>query len=166
MLAQQLERHRGPVPVVELRSLIEELTLSLDDVRPYLLLDPDTYSRNAVLRRDGFEILIFCWQSGQKSPIHDHSGSACGVRVISGTATEIVFERIGSDSDLVRPIPGRTSELRTGEVTASFDADIHEVSNNDPDGELLVTLHVYSPPLPVMNIYRVAHERALMDPVA
>ena len=124
--------------------------MGLEDVRDFLLVDPDTYSRNIVERNDDFELMVFCWQSGQKSRIHDHAGSACGVRVLSGVATETVFERVAG-SEFVRPVG--VSLLHADGVTASFDADVHQVSNDDKGGELLVTLHVYSPPLAFMNTY-------------
>ena len=35
---------------------------------------------------------MLCWKNGQRSPIHDHTGSSCGVRVLRGTLTETLFE--------------------------------------------------------------------------
>ena len=34
-----------------------------------------------------------------------------------------------------------------GAVCGSEDADIHQISNLQPDGQELITLHVYTPPL-------------------
>jgi cysteine dioxygenase len=42
-----------------------------------------------------------------------------------------------------------------GECDAREDQAIHQVSNLQPRGVPLVTLHVYSPPLARMNVYSV-----------
>ena len=34
-----------------------------------------------------------CWRNGQRSPIHNHRGSNCGVKVLRGVATETTFAR-------------------------------------------------------------------------
>ena len=149
-LVSNLERCGGVVPPDQLRAVIEANPVGLDDVSDFLCVDASTYSRNRVVRTDRYEVLVFCWCSGQRSTIHDHEGSACGVRVVCGAATEIVFERVPG-GDRVRA--ARTQRLRGGEITASFDADIHQIANDDPAAVLLVTLHVYSPPLDEMNVY-------------
>jgi len=134
-----------------LREVLQSTPLSLDDVRDFLLVDCKTYTRNVVERNADFEVMVFCWLPGQRSRIHDHPHSACGVRIINGVATETVFTRV-EGSELVRR--GESSALHRGEVTASFDADIHRVENIDEQSEMLVTLHVYSPPLALMNTYQ------------
>ena len=44
-------------------------------------------------------------------------------------------------------------EGRAGQVCGSYDTDIHEVSNRQPDGRPLITLHIYTPPLHAMGKY-------------
>ncbi len=152
-LVSNLERCGGVIPPDQLRSVIESNSVGLDDVRDFLCVDASTYSRNRVVRTDRYEVLVFCWCSGQRSTIHDHEGSACGVRVVCGAATEIVFERVPG-GDRVRAV--RTRRAGAGQVTSSFDTDIHQIANDDPAAVLLVTLHVYSPPLDEMNVYEAA----------
>ena len=84
-----------------------------------------------------------------RSPIHDHAGSTCGLRILRGTATETVFER--SPSGLIKPACSK--DYRQGDVSVSADNYIHQVSNLQAQGEDLVTLHVYSPPLLRMATY-------------
>lgn len=152
-LISSLEQREGVVPPDELRRTLEAHPIGLDDVREFLGVDLSAYSRNRVARTDRYEVLVFCWCPGQRSTIHDHEGSACGVRVLCGAASETVFERAAGD-ERVRAV--RTQRLRAGQITASFDADIHQIANDDPAAVLLVTLHVYSPPLDEMNVYEAA----------
>ena len=50
-------------------------------------------------------------------------------------------------------VPTLTRRLEEGSVTASQDDDVHQMSNLQPAGADLVTLHLYSPPLLCMNTY-------------
>jgi cysteine dioxygenase len=96
-----------------------------------------------------YHALVLCWRAGQRSPIHDHRGSSCGVRVIEGVATETGFER--TSEGLIYPT--HTRSLETGAVCGSYDDGIHQVSNLQPAGRNLITLHIYSPPLLRMGMY-------------
>jgi cysteine dioxygenase len=96
-----------------------------------------------------YQALVLCWRNGQRSPIHDHQGSSCAVKVLRGLALETIFQRAANGmiyADYSR-------ELGEGSITASQDADIHQISNLQPDSHDLVTLHIYSPPLLCMNTY-------------
>ena len=36
--------------------------------------------------------MLLCWEKGQKSPIHDHSGSNCWVKVLDGQVEESLYD--------------------------------------------------------------------------
>ncbi|MHC4106609.1 MAG: cysteine dioxygenase [Planctomycetota bacterium] len=148
---EELDRYDGSVPLDELERRLRALDLGLDDVREFARFSPDQYRRNLIHEGPAYQALILCWANGQRSPIHDHRGSSCGVQVIHGTATETLFKR-GANG---RIIPAGTRELPQGAVCGSYDADIHEMSNLQPGGGNLVTLHIYSPPLLVMGTYSI-----------
>ena len=111
----------------------------------------------------GYQALILCWRKGQRSPIHDHTGSSCGVRVLEGTATETSFAQ--TPDGYVYATGSR--ELPPGAVCGSQDADIHQVSNLQPGDADLITLHVYSPPLLHMGMYSLTDTEVVdfFDPV-
>lgn len=140
-LLDRLDAHAGPIPIGELVKWLEAVDLDPDDVAPYVRFCDEEYQRNLLREGPGYQALILCWKPGQASPIHDHRGSACGVRVVQGTATEIVFE-IGDG-----PMQEReTHHLQAGGVCGSYDTDTHIVVNQH-ETDPLVTLHVYTPPL-------------------
>ncbi len=86
----------------------------------------------------------------QRSKIHDHLGTSCGVKVLAGEATETVFERAPN-----KHIYATESNIyEAGSVTASIDDDIHQISNLQADNETLVTIHIYSPPLKQFRLYK------------
>ncbi|MFQ5845915.1 MAG: cysteine dioxygenase family protein [Planctomycetota bacterium] len=137
------------MPLDELTALQRELEVGLDDVRGAVRFSDEGYRRNLLRPGPGYHALILCWKAGQKSPIHDHRGSACGIRVLQGEVTETKFSRAPSG----RLVEGETGRLAEGCVCGSYDADIHEIVNLHPDGTDLVTLHIYSPPLLQMGLY-------------
>lgn len=148
-LFETLDQHTEHLSLDLLRQLLEEAPITLDDLRPWVRFGHETYQRNLIHSGPTYIALALCWRSGQRSPIHDHRGSACGLRVVSGVMTETVFDRTPEG----HIYPTHTHSVRPGHVCATFDADIHQVSNLQAPGRDLVTLHIYSPPLLTMGTY-------------
>jgi cysteine dioxygenase len=144
-----LDRFDGQLPLAVILDWFRDQPLTLDDLSSYLVFRPDRYVRNRVHDGPAFQALLLCWRNGQRSPIHNHLGSHCGVKVLRGVATETVFER--APNGLV--VPARSRDLAPGHTCASADADVHQVSNLQAGGADLVTLHVYSPPLLRMEVF-------------
>ena len=130
----------------DLKNRLDDDRLSAESLADYIHFSDERYSRNLLAHGPQFYALVLCWKPGQASPIHDHKGASCGVRVIQGTATETSFAWQGD-----KLLPQRVTTMRAGEVCGSFDDDIHEIRNNG--SENLVTLHVYSPYLDNINLY-------------
>src|SRR5690242_805209 len=159
----QLDDHTNRIPLAVLRDWLAGTAVALDDVRPYLQFSADHYVRNLMYAGPSYQALVLCWHSGQRSPIHDHRGSSCAVKVISGVATETLFDKAANG--MVFATGSR--QLAAGDSCASQDADIHQMSNLQPEGHDLVTLHIYSPPLYRMNMYSLvdAKVKQFFDPV-
>jgi cysteine dioxygenase len=163
MLLELLDRYTQRVPLGQLIEWLNELEIDLEDVRDSIRFGESTYQRNPLRLGTAYHALVLCWRNGQRSPIHDHRGSSCAVRVLDGVATETQFERSGNG--LIFPTFSR--ELPLGSVCGSEDADIHQMSNLQPGEANLVTLHVYSPPLLVMGKYSLTEPwvTEFIDPV-
>jgi cysteine dioxygenase len=162
-LLRRLDARPGRIALGDLEDALAGLSISIDDVRPYLRFGDVTYRRNLVHEGPAYQALVLCWRNGQRSPIHDHAGSSCGVRVLAGTAIETVFNR--TRAGLVYAV--RSHMHGAGSICATQDSDIHQVSNLADDGGDLVTLHVYSPALLDMGTYSLfdPHVRPYHDPV-
>jgi cysteine dioxygenase len=148
-LFAELDRHADRVPLDELQRRLEQLEFGWPEFEPFVKFGSDTYRRNLMRSGPAYHALVLCWRNGQRSPIHDHFGSSCAVRVLKGTCTETIFERTAAG----HLFPTETHELKEGCCCGSQDRDIHQISNIAPDGSDLVTLHVYSPPLLCMGQY-------------
>jgi cysteine dioxygenase len=104
-----------------------------------------------VLRGEYAELLVLCWKPGQRTPIHDHDGSYGAVRVCEGVMWETIFEL-----DEERGLFYRSARQWTGGTVTGADVpDIHQLGNPDVSGQDLITLHLYAPPLGVLNTYKV-----------
>jgi uncharacterized NAD(P)/FAD-binding protein YdhS/quercetin dioxygenase-like cupin family protein len=109
--------------------------VTIDDIAPFIRFDPKNYVRSLVLLGERWEMRVLCWRPGQTSTLHGHGESACAFRVLRGSATESI---LGSRDRVWAP----------GDIVQEAGPDlIHQVGNAGADA--LVTLHLYSPPLPV-----------------
>lgn len=138
---RQLDAIDGPIPLADLVRMIGSASVSLDELAPFIRFDPARYADNPIHRTTRYELSCMCWEPGQASPIHDHRGSDCCVRVMQGILTNIGF------GPSAAPHAGRTTELRAGGLIALHDTQTHRLANRRPPGDRLITLHAYSPPL-------------------
>ena len=148
-LVDFLETLTERAPVEDLGRFLVGLNLSLTDLKPFVCFGEKTYRRNMIRENEWYELLCICWQSGQRSPIHNHAGSTCGLKVMQGTATETTFDSTASGH--IKPITSR--DFSSGHVCSSQDEEIHQVSNLQAPGSDLITLHIYSPPLRKMDTF-------------
>ena len=162
-LLQALDAYGSRIPLDRLAAHLEATSLCFEDVKAQAVFGERTYRRNLLHTGPAYQALILCWKNGQRSPIHDHRGSSCGVRVLRGVATETRFRL--SPNGMILATESR--ELAEGSVCASQDADIHQMSNLQAGVADLVTLHVYSPPLLRMGTYSLTDRSVgeFIDPI-
>jgi cysteine dioxygenase len=144
-----LDRVAGRLPLRVILDWFGEFPLTAQELASFMIFSPERYVRNRLHDGPTYQALVLCWRNGQRSPIHNHRGSNCGVRVLRGVATETVFAR--APNGLIYPTGSR--DLAEGHVCASADDDVHQMSNLQAGGVDLVTLHVYSPPLLRMEMF-------------
>ena len=128
---------------------LSQLDVGGEELAEHVRFSRQSYARNLVRSGPWYHALVLCWRNGQRSPIHDHVGSSCGVRVLRGVATETLFEFAANGH--VKAVGSR--DLPAGSVCGSQDGDLHQVSNLQAGDADLVTLHIYSPPLLTMGTY-------------
>ncbi len=162
-LIAEMDRYHDRVPLERLEHMLENLDLDLNEISDFLRFSDKGYARNLYRQGEAYQALILCWKNGQRSPIHDHKGSSCAFRVLEGTALETAFERTPEGHTYA--VGSR--QMPRGTICASQDLDIHQISNVQPDGKRLVTLHIYSPPLQAYGIYSIMEPtvRRLQEPI-
>jgi cysteine dioxygenase len=150
-----------PAELAPLVAELSELAITCDDVRSHISFSNLRYARNIVHAGPHHHLLVLCWQNGQRSPIHDHRGSVCGVRVLRGTMTETYFARAPNH----HIVATGSHDVQAGAVVGGMDSDIHQISNLQAGDADLVTLHVYSPPLLTMGTYTLFDARRGEEPM-
>ncbi len=148
-------------PLAELRARVSGLRLQCDDVVEFIRFSELGYMRNLVRAGPWYNVLVLCWKNGQRSPIHDHAGSVCALRVLRGVLTETVFEF--TPNGHVKATLSR--DYGPGVVVGTQDSDLHQVSNLQPGTADLVTLHVYSPALELMGTYSLTDRKRGVEPM-
>ena len=158
-----LDEYDQRIPLTVLDRWLQSVTLELPDAQSYVRFHPAHYLRNLMRAGPAYQALVLCWKNGQRSPIHDHEGSSCAVKVLAGVATETLFSV--APNGMIYATGSRA--LRAGATTASQDADIHQMSNLQAGAAELITLHVYSPPLLSMHVYSLttADVSRFFDPI-
>jgi cysteine dioxygenase len=131
-----------PIALDELLVSLKAIKLDRTDLAGSLIFDDRAYRRIAIHRRPHYQALVLCWLTGQSSPIHDHVGSSCAVRVVEGRASETRYQT----TPCGRLVPTRSHMIPAGSVTGCRGDGIHQMANLEQPGSELITLHVYSPP--------------------
>jgi cysteine dioxygenase len=130
--------------------------VSRGELRPYVSFKEGAYARHRVFMCEHAELLVLCWRPGQRTPIHDHAGSFGSVRVLEGFMWETLFEMDSSEGLRYKS----SREWTPGHVTGADVPDIHQLGNPDISGADLITLHLYSPPLTSLNVYKVGRKES------
>jgi hypothetical protein len=94
---------------------------------------------------DDLDVWLIGWDSFQGVELHDHGGSVGVLYVVDGTLQETSAVRSGHGRLTEQTLPAGTAR--------SFGGDhVHRVVN--PTARPATSLHLYSPPLAVMEFYR------------
>lgn len=147
-LTRQFERDaRG----TEAARILSAYARGEDDWRRFVHFDPDVYTRNLVARNDHFEMLVLCWARGQESPIHNHAGQNCWMAVLDGEIEEVQFAFARTEPG-ARLVAGGSKTFVPGRVAfINDDIALHRV--RPAAGGAGISLHLYSKPIDVCNLY-------------
>ena len=88
--AQNYLQASGPDEAIQkVLELMEEYRSKISDWSKFCSFSSIKYTRNIVVRDVSVEVLILCWEPGQYSPVHDHDGSECLMKILFGTLVEL-----------------------------------------------------------------------------
>jgi cysteine dioxygenase len=135
----------SPDHVAHVSDIIARTPLERSEWEQFTAFTEKGYTRHLLAHDDNFTVLLLCWNKGQKSPIHDHSGSSCWVKCLAGQLQET---RYMPQSAAPNAPLDETSDaiFQEQEVAYMSDAAGYHVMGNPSSTEMTVTMHVYSPP--------------------
>ncbi len=150
-LIERLESQSAPPTLEQLNAWLAQAEISREDLSSYIGFKEGNYWRHRVCRNRFVEMLVLCWRPGHKTPIHDHNGSHGAVKVSEGVLWETIFTYDQDQGLGYRSV----RECQAGEITGADVPDIHQLGNPEVSGQDLITIHIYAPPLGVLNTYKV-----------
>ena len=149
LCSQLLSEFRRDPRGAQAHRLLAGYAAGHEDWSEYQTWSDTGYTRNLVHRCGEFELLLLCWERGQASPIHDHSGQNCWMAVLEGTLEEAHFVAAESGTGLSA---GRVRSLGTGEV--AFIQDEIAWHRIRPLGDARsVSLHLYANPIDSCRVF-------------
>ena len=154
-LVDELSSWNHAITLEEIKVLASRHRISREDLDQFVQFDDHEYSHQPIAVGPFFEIGCIGWQPGQSSPIHDHRGCVCWVQIVDGPLTNIDYREDSSGRLKI----ATSDRYQAGEWFLKSDQDVHQLINDNTDGQNAVSLHVYSPPLLPMKD-RIRFDRA------
>ena len=159
------EFQQGPI-----LKLMSTLLLTPDSLAPYIHPSQERYTRNLVFRSELFEVMVVCWEVGQKTPIHNHDNQLGWMSIQRGMLSLQNYRRVscihgGPGKDPVHCKAGFPSPVELEEIsqiaisgvgavtTTDRDDSIHEIANLEGFQEPALSVHVYSRPLDTCVVF-------------
>lgn len=144
-LIRELLRHRDQSAY---GGILARYAVPTRDLEPYFRWNSRHYTRTCVHRNDDFELLVICYEPGQRTSIHDYDSQTAWIHPVAG---ELVEERFASLPD------GGIELMQERHLTPGVDdvitngAAIHRFINPGP--ERAVTLNLYAKPMSKWRVY-------------
>lgn len=157
--AIDVDAERTPEYIDKVKQLLSTMQFRDSEWQEFTNWNESKYTRSLVAHDPNFTVLVLCWNKGQRSPIHDHAGSCCWVKVLSGVLRERRFRHhddlVSQGAAVDASPPGRgdkglvcTSDASFGRGAVCYMDDTcgyHDMGVADSESRV-VSMHVYSPP--------------------
>ncbi len=132
----------------EYGAILNQLELSDEYIQDCSSWSSEKYTRNCLYKDDAFELLLLCWEQGQKTPVHCHGGEECWVKLISGELNEVFYEN--DATQLSKAI--KSQKLDVNGLSYMNDlVGLHSLENTN-NGKS-ISLHLYAKPIKRCRYY-------------
>jgi cysteine dioxygenase len=128
--------------------LIRLIKFSSNAFENYSTWSDDCYTRNCLVNNEKYELILICWCEGHRTPIHDHGGEECWVKVIDGEFKETIYKK--NEKGELEAITSSIS--KPNEVTYMKDfMGFHQLEN--VSNKRSMSLHLYAKPIRTCNVF-------------
>lgn len=108
----------------------------------------ECYTRNCIYEDNNFELILLCWEAGQATPIHDHGGEECWVKIVEGSFEEIIYQE--NDQGELEEVLSNVS--KEGDVSYMVDfMGSHSLKNLSNSKSM--SLHLYAKPIKTCRVF-------------
>lgn len=129
-------------------ALLKAANLRPQQFTKYAIFSNDCYTRNCIAHNDEFELMLLCWQPHQETPIHDHGGEECWVKIIDGEFSETIYKETAENS--LKAV--RTNSASVGDITYMIDFMGYHSLKNESNKQSM-SLHLYAKPIGSCNVF-------------
>ena len=115
----------------------------------YYTWNDEYYTRNCISKTDNYELMLICWEKGQRSPIHDFDSNEAWIHPIRGRLIEERFRlpRNGEGLEKVSSVVLGPSEFSYMTEPISIHRYINIFDSRS------VSLNLYSKPVTKWKVY-------------
>jgi cysteine dioxygenase len=129
-------------------SILKNINIPIADFAEFATWEDESYTRNCITRKDGFEFILLCWAPGSVTPIHGHDNQDCWVYQVSGSVEERRFEKT-LNGELKE-----SHEMSFDQGALAYMHDrmgYHSIENKS--NKPAMTLHVYANPIDSCEVF-------------
>ncbi|MFT4680165.1 MAG: cysteine dioxygenase [Flavobacteriales bacterium] len=128
--------------------IVRSMNLPISDFEPFCSWSGECYTRNCIVENERFELILLCWEEGQKTAIHDHGGEECWVKFIQGEFEETIY-KLDEAGNLNKT---KSTISETDDISYMIDfMGCHRLENQS--GSRAMSLHLYAKPIRNCKIF-------------
>ena len=128
--------------------IIHAIKLPSNAFENYSSWTNECYTRNCIIDNEKFELILICWCEGHRTPIHDHGGEECWVKVIEGEFKETIYKQNeGGELNFVKSSISKSNEITYMKDFMGF----HRLENLS--NKRSMSLHLYAKPIRKCNTF-------------
>jgi cysteine dioxygenase len=128
--------------------LLKRVAVAADQLEPLCTWNAKRYTRNCLDRTSAYELLLICYEPGQRTSIHDFATEEAWVHPVAGSVVE---ERFAPAPDGSLKLVGATRLDHRSFSYLHNGRSIHRYTNDS--GERAITLNLYAKPLRTWKVY-------------
>ncbi len=128
--------------------IIRSIKLPTSAFEDYCSWSNKSYTRNCIIETEKFELILLCWEKGQITPIHDHGGEECWVKIIKGEFKERIYKQ--DEAGELNIVKSAVSQ--SGNITYMIDfMGFHSLENLS--NQRSMSLHLYAKPIHSCKVF-------------
>lgn len=128
--------------------LVERIEIPLSEYAPFAHWSKKSYTRNCIAASEDYELILLCWEPGQKTAIHCHGGEECAVLLLDGEMHEKRFRQL-KDGQL--EIYSSVTIPENGPTYMTDDLGFHSLENIGNTRSM--SLHLYMKPIKSCKVF-------------
>jgi len=138
---------------------IKRHLVSRESLEPYTFFEEEHYTRNLIYKSELFEVMALCWQAGHMSSVHNHRDQQCWMVMADGRLENINYRVVSRDpvakTCVIEP-SGTQLITRSEPMAVDDDEPVHRIVNCPHLGAKALSIHVYSKPFDICEVYCLA----------